>query len=77
MIKEGRMWALRSPAHTPIRGGSLRFLGDPDLNDTVCQDPDWNTQLPRLFLLASDGSHYRSTNSGLVPATHRQGSLLT
>lgn len=77
MIKEGRMWALRSPAHTPIRGGSLHFLDDPDLNDTVCQDPDGKTQLPSLFLLAHDGSHYRLTNSGLVPATHRQGSLLT
>lgn len=71
------MWVLRSPAHTPIRGGSLLFLGDPDLNDTVCQDPAWNTQLPSLFLLAPDGSRYRLTELGFVPATHTQGSLLT
>lgn len=25
-------------AYEPIRGGSLHFLGDPDLGDTICQD---------------------------------------
>lgn len=39
MIPEASVQAFWSPAQEPIRGGSLHFLGDPDLSDTVCQDP--------------------------------------
>lgn len=39
MVLEARVWSFRSTAHESIRGESLHVLGDPDLSDTICQDP--------------------------------------